>query len=98
MKGNEAMSLEELETFVEEVVKRQSEIVNLSHRGLTILTRCVEKMTCARHLTLNDNQLLMPPSELSSLTRLEELVLDNNRLTMLPQGIGSLCNLRYYYI
>lgn len=88
------MDLLELEQLIEKAAKCKSHVVNLSHRGLTIVTNNVAKLTDVRHLLLNDNKLLMAPSELSLLPLLEELMLDNNQLTMLPKEIGCLCHIR----
>ena len=89
------MDLAELERYVEDAVRRSAKVLNLSHRELTIVTTNLAKLTGVHCLTLNDNRLLMPPSELTALVHLQELVLDNNQLTMLPQGIGNLHRLRY---
>ena len=61
-------------------------MINLSHRGLTIVTGRLAGAVSARNLLLNHNKLLVPPEEMCSLTNLTELVLDNNMLTMIPSG------------
>jgi len=70
--------------------------LNLSHRCLTVLSSdMTEGKTQVKSLLLNDNQLMLPPSEVSLFSEtLCELVLDNNQLTMLPSCLVHCKQLR----
>ncbi|XP_050395755.2 leucine-rich repeat-containing protein 40 [Patella vulgata] len=89
------MDLLAIEKLIIQAAIRGDEIVNLSHRGLTIVSDSLKKLKHAKTLCLNDNKLLMPPTELGAMVQLEELVLDNNQLTVFPPGVGKLQHLSY---
>lgn len=91
-KSENNLELWELDKFLDKIVQDGCRVINLSHRGLTIVTGRLEEAISAHVLLLNNNKLLMPPGELCSLKDLTELVLDNNMLTMLPSG-NSICSL-----
>ena len=80
------MELYELEKFIERAISSRQAVVNLSHRGLRLLTDGLSAANDAQALLLNNNQLLMLPDDLGRLAGLTELVLDHNMLTMLPSG------------
>ena len=80
------MELWELDKFLDKAIAEDCHVINLSHRGLTIVTDRLQKVKSTRVLLLNHNKLLMPPDDLCNLSKLTELVLDNNMLTMFPSG------------
>lgn len=93
--AQQILSEKETESDILRAVKNETQALNISHRHLTVLPSCIAKMTCIKRLLLNNNDILMPPTEIVNLHTLEELTLDHNQLTVLPSGLGGLSNLRY---
>lgn len=83
------------ENLIHTACAQNHSILNLSHRGLTVLPASITTATCVRQLLLNNNKLLLPPVELENLQDLEELSLDNNRLTTVPTSLYTLRQLTY---
>lgn len=82
---------------VDEVIDTTSRIgvkcLNLSHRHLTILPEKLSQLQTIRILLLNNNKLILPPSEVVRLHNLRELSLAWNQLTILPSGLQRLTHL-----
>lgn len=86
--------MEEEEEEVDEITggvwRRKEAVLNLSHRRIKVLPAKVANFTFVKTLLLNDNDILMPPEEISHLSQLECLCLEHNQLTLIPSGIASL--------
>ena len=79
---------------MEEVIKKypkKKSCVNLSHKNLTVLPENLKNLSSVEHLLLNENNLIIPPSEIAIFAdTLTELILSNNNLTVFPQEFGKL--------
>ena len=84
--------MERVLQIVEETRKSHQKVLNLSHRDLKVIPAELSSLSCICTLLLNDNQIIMPPEEISHLQNLEYLSLEHNQLTLLPSLFSSLAN------
>lgn len=85
---------ENVETYIQHIIDRKETSLNLSNRSLRAVPFSVGLCTFLQNLYLNNNELIIPPSEqLSSLKNLETLSLEQNQLTILPDTLWSLTSL-----
>jgi Leucine-rich repeat (LRR) protein len=71
------MDMITVENIIQEAIASKSQVINLSHRNITVLSNNVTQLIHVNRLLLNDNQILMPPTEITDLIQLQELVLNN---------------------
>ena len=86
------------EERIENARKSNTDDLDLSGLGLTVLPDSIGDLGQLRHLSLRDNQLTALPDSISSLTRLLTFWLTNNQLTDLPDSIGLMSSLSYLHV
>lgn len=74
----------EVDRLLASAISSKWQILNLSHRDLTVLPDSLKKLAEVKILLLNDNRIIMPPMELVTLKSLQVLALDHNQLTLIP--------------
>ncbi|XP_076803820.1 uncharacterized protein LOC143447523 isoform X2 [Clavelina lepadiformis] len=86
----------EVDDIIEQFLKDHKKTsLNLAHRHLKVIPAKLSNLIWLKHLLLNDNDLVFPPTEVLPLAQtLTELILDNNRLTLLPARLDTLKCLR----
>lgn len=88
------MSNDSTERYIQDALKMKITSLNLSYRSLRAVPQSVRDLVFLEHLFLNNNELVIPPmDQLSTLTRLETLSLEHNQLTMLPDTLWQLKSL-----
>ncbi len=55
--------------MVLECLNKQQESLNMSHRGLVVLPPGVSRLVTLKKLFLNNNQLILPPDEVSHILK-----------------------------
>ena len=81
--------------LIQSYLKNSKVCLNLSFRNLTVLPEEFIHISDVKRLLLNDNNLLIPPSEIAIFSEtLIELILCNNNLTVFPSDLGKLKNLQ----
>lgn len=55
--------------MVLECLNKQQESLNMSHRGLVVLPPGVSRLVTLTKLFLNNNQLILPPDEVSHILK-----------------------------
>ncbi|CAF1171874.1 unnamed protein product [Adineta ricciae] len=88
------MDTDDIEQYIQHIIDRKETSLNLSNRSLRAVPSSVARCSFLEHLYLNNNELIIPPTEqLSTLTNLETLSLEQNQLTMLPCTLWTLRSL-----
>ena len=73
------MDDDDMERYIQRIIESKEPSLNLSNRSLRAVPSSVRWCTFLQHLYLNNNELIIPPSEqFSSLINLETLFLRNN--------------------
>lgn len=80
----------ELSLILDKICRAKHPILNLSHRGLKVIPSEISKLTFTVTLLLNNNNIILPPEEITHLRQLEHLSLEHNQLTLLPSNIHTL--------
>jgi Leucine-rich repeat (LRR) protein len=85
---------DDTEQYIEHIRQTKDTSLNLSYRSLRAVPCAVRCCTCLESLFLNNNQLVIPPTDqLSTLQQLTTLSLEHNRLTILPDTLWQLTSL-----
>ena len=79
-----------LSLILDKVCRARHPVLNLSHQGLKVIPSEISTLTFITTLLLNDNNIIMPPEEITYLNQLEHLSLEHNQLTLLPSNIHTL--------
>lgn len=88
------MDDDDIETYIQHIIDTRETSLNLSNRSLRAVPLSVRLCTFLENLYLNNNELIIPPTEqLSSLNNLETLSLEQNQLTILPDTLWNLITL-----
>ena len=88
------MDPDDTEDYIRHIIDTKDTSLNLSYRSLRAVPSSVRSCPFLENLYLNNNELIIPPSEqLSTLTHLETLSLEHNHLTMLPDTLWHLTSL-----
>lgn len=78
--------------MVLECLIKQQESLNMSHRGLVVLPPGISRLVTLKKLFLNNNQLILPPDEVSHIPKLMYGVLQSS------YSRSKLINSTYYII
>ncbi len=78
------------DNMINQAIKNNSHILDLSKIGLESLSRLIGKCTNLEVLYLNNNKLTSLPGEICRLPKLKRLYLQNNHLSKLPEEMGML--------
>jgi Leucine-rich repeat (LRR) protein len=85
---------DEIEKYIQHIIDTKETSLNLSNRSLRAVPFSVSLCSFLQNLYLNNNELIIPPSEqFSSLINLESLSLEQNQLTILPDTLWNLISL-----
>ncbi|CAF2188715.1 unnamed protein product [Rotaria magnacalcarata] len=85
---------DDVEKYIHHISNIKETSLNLSNRSLRAVPFSVSLCTFLQNLYLNNNELIIPPTEqLSPLTNLETLSLEQNQLTILPDTLWNLTSL-----
>jgi len=88
------MDDDDIEKYIQHIIDTKETSLNLSNRSLRAVPLSVGLCSFLQNLYLNNNQLIIPPSEqFSSLINLETLSLEHNQLTILPDTLWNLISL-----
>ena len=88
------MDNDDTEDYIRHIIATKDTSLNLSYRSLRAVPLSVRSCPFLENLYLNNNELIIPPSEqLSTLTHLATLSLEHNHLTMLPDTLWQLTSL-----
>ena len=88
------MDDDDIEKYIRHIIDTKETSLNLSNRSLRAVPSSVRLCSLLQNLYLNNNELLIPPSEqFAALNNLETLSLEYNQLTILPDTLWSLTSL-----
>jgi Leucine-rich repeat (LRR) protein len=85
---------DDTEKYIQHIIDTKEPSLNLSNRSLRAVPASVSLCSFLQNLYLNNNELIIPPLEqFSSLINLETLSLEQNQLTILPDTLWNLISL-----
>ncbi|CAF2619907.1 unnamed protein product [Rotaria sp. Silwood2] len=88
------MDDDDIEKYIQHIIDIKETSLNLSNRSLRAVPLSVSLCSFLQNLYLNNNELIIPPTEqLSSMINLETLSLEYNQLTILPDTLWNLTSL-----